>query len=71
MYLGDDQSCDVIDKGEMQIKLNEFVWNMKNVKHVPNLRKNLFSIRQLAKYGYVRTFVGDKWKILRSDDSCL
>ena len=53
MYLGDDQLCDVIDKGEIQIKLNEFVLNLKNVRYVPNLGKNLFSIRQLAKYGYV------------------
>ena len=49
VYLGDDQARDVIVKGEVQIKLNESVWNLKNVRHVPNLRKNLFSIKQVAK----------------------
>ena len=31
--------------------------------HIPNLRKNLISIGQFAKDGYVATFVGDMWKI--------
>jgi len=33
------------------------------VRHVPDLRKNLISIGQLASNGYVTTFTGDKWKI--------
>jgi len=33
------------------------------VRHVPDLRKNLISIGQLASDDYVTTFTGDKWKI--------
>ncbi len=33
------------------------------MRHVPNLKKNLISIGQLASDGYVTTFIGDKWKI--------
>jgi hypothetical protein len=39
VYLGDDQPCDVIGKGEVQIKLNGSVWKLKDVRHIPVLRK--------------------------------
>jgi hypothetical protein len=28
VYLGDDQPCDVVEKGEVQIKLNGSVWKL-------------------------------------------
>ncbi len=63
MYLGDDQACGITGKGDVKIQLNGSVWKLDNVKHVPDLRKNLISIGQLALDGYVTTFTGDKWKI--------
>ncbi len=63
VYLGDDQACDITGKGDMKIQLNGSVWKLDNVRHIPNLRKNLISIGQLASDGYVMTFTGDKWKI--------
>jgi hypothetical protein len=48
----------------VKIQLNGSVWKLDNVRHLPNLRKNLISIGQLASDGYVMTFMGDKWKIL-------
>ena len=63
VYLGDDPTCDVIGKGEMHIKLKESVWNLDNMRHIPNLRKNLISIGQLVKDGYVTTFTSDTWNI--------
>ena len=34
----------MIGKNEVKIQLNEFIWNLDNVKHAPNWRKNLISI---------------------------
>ena len=59
VYLGDDQACDMVGKGSKQIKLNESVWKLDDVRHVPYLRKNLVSIGQLAKDGYVTTSTGN------------
>ena len=42
-----------------------YIWKLDSVRHVPSLRNNLISIEQLAKDGYVTTFAGDMWKILR------
>lgn len=61
--LGDDQICDIVGKCVVTIKLNEFVWDLKYVRHIPNLRKNLISMRQLANEGYSTTFHYDDWKI--------
>ncbi|XP_022889192.1 uncharacterized protein LOC111404645 [Olea europaea var. sylvestris] len=65
VYLGDDQPCDVVGKGEIQIKLNGSVWKLKDVRHIPNLRKNLISVGQLSNEGYVITFNSDIWKVSR------
>ena len=65
VYLSDDQTCDDTDKGEVQIKLNGFVWNLDDVRHIPNLRKNLIFTGQLVKNGYATTLIGDTWKISR------
>lgn len=47
----------------MKIKLNESVWELKNVRHIPDLTKNLISVGQLASDGYKTIFQGDHWKI--------
>ncbi|GMY32996.1 F-box/RNI-like superfamily protein [Fagus crenata] len=39
VYLGDNQPCDVVGKGEVQIKLNGSVWKLRDVRHIPALRK--------------------------------
>jgi len=63
VHLGDDQACDITGKGDVKIQLNGSVWKLDNVRHVPDLKKNLISIGQLTSDGYVTTFTGDKWKI--------
>ena len=45
------------------IKLNGSDWELKDVKHVPGLRKNLISVGQLAQEVYTIIFQGDNWKI--------
>ena len=44
VYLGDDQPCDIVGKGIVKIKLNGSVWELKDVRHIPDLRKNLISV---------------------------
>lgn len=63
VHLGNDQPCDIIGKGVVKIKLNGSVWELKDVRHIPDLRKNLISVGQLAREGYTTTFHGDDWKV--------
>ena len=46
VYLGNEQSCEIVGKGEVKIKLNGSVWELKNVRHIPDLTKNLISVGQ-------------------------
>ena len=52
MYLGDDQPCSIVGKGIVKIKLKGSVWELKDVRHIPDLRKNLISVGQLEDEGY-------------------
>ena len=63
VYFGDNQPCDVVSKGRVQIKLNGFVWELNDVRHIPDLKKNLISVRHLAIEGYATTFNHDTWKV--------
>ena len=63
VYLGDNQPCGIIGKGVVKIKLNRSVWELKDVRHIPDLRKNLISVGQLASEGYTKIFHGENWKI--------
>jgi hypothetical protein len=45
VYLGDDAPCKIVGMGKVQIKQqNGNQWLLKEVRHVPDLRKNLISI---------------------------
>lgn len=63
VYLGNEQSCEIVGKIEVKIKLNGSVWELKNVRHIPDLTKDLISVGQLASDGYTTVFYGDDWKI--------
>ena len=39
------------------------VWELKDVRHIPDLKKNLILGGQLANEGYTTVFHGDDWKI--------
>jgi hypothetical protein len=42
--LGDDEACKLIGMGKVQIKLkNGNQWLLKEVRHVPDLRRNIIS----------------------------
>ncbi|WVZ02641.1 hypothetical protein V8G54_023447 [Vigna mungo] len=63
VYLSNEQSCEIAGKGVVKIKLNGSVWKLKNVRHIPDLIKNLISVGQLTNDGYTIVFHGDNWKM--------
>ena len=65
VYLGNDQACSIVGRGDVQIAVNGSSWCLKDVRHVPKLRRNLISVGQLAAAGFTSTFTGDLWKVSR------
>ena len=58
VYLSDDEPLEIVGKGDVQLKTaNGTMWKLKNVRHIPDLKKNLISIDQLDDEGSVTTFV--------------
>ena len=54
VYLGEDEPCQIIGMGKVQIKKNNGnQWLLKEVRHVPYLRKNLISIGLFSSEGYI------------------
>jgi len=49
VHLGDDAPCKIVRMGKVKIKKrNGSQWFLKEVRHVPDLRKNLISTGKLA-----------------------
>ncbi|KAJ0097195.1 hypothetical protein Patl1_27299 [Pistacia atlantica] len=52
VFLGNDHVCKVVDIGTIQIKMHDrVVRTPSDVKHIPNLQKNLISLGSLEKNG--------------------
>ena len=66
MYLADGSTLDVVGMGDIRILLpNGSVWLLENVRHIPNLRRNLISVGQLDDEGHAIIFVGGTWKVTK------
>ena len=66
VYLGDDELCDIVRKDDVTVILsNGSTLKLRNVRHVPKLKRNLISIRQLMDGGMKTTFDGDVCKITK------
>ena len=64
--MGDDEPCKIVGMGKVQIKLkNGNQWLLKEVRHVPYLRKNLISTGQLASEGCISIFKDKVWKVTK------
>lgn len=64
VYLGDDEACSIVGKGDVQITQTDgTVLKLKNVRHVPSLTRNLISVGQLSEGGVVTSFTSDAWKM--------
>ena len=66
VYLADGSALDIVDMGDVWILLpNGSIWLLENVWYIPNLKKNLISIRQLDDKGHAILFVGGTWKVTK------
>ena len=66
VQMGNDATCSVIGIGTVKIKMFDGVVRvLNNVKHVPNLRKNLISLRVLDDLGYSYSSNGGIMKITK------
>jgi hypothetical protein len=64
--LGDDEPCKIAGMGKVQINLkNGNQWFLKEVRHVPYLRRNLISIGHLGSEGCISTFTEKAWKVTK------
>eukprot|EP00253_Pinus_taeda_P023450 PITA_23450 len=64
--LGDDKPRKIVGTGIVFIKQhNGNQWLLKEVRHVPDLKKNLISIGQLGGGGCVTTFTDKTWKVTK------
>lgn len=62
----DDEPCDIVGKGEVRINLsNGTVLRLKDVRHVPNLRRSIISVGQFSESGMKTTFTRDSWKVTK------
>jgi len=60
VYLGDDEPCDIVGKGDVMVSIsNGSTLELRNVRHVPKLKRYLISVGQLADGGMKTTFNGD------------
>jgi hypothetical protein len=66
VHLGDDAQCKIVGMGKVKIKQrNGNQWLFKEVRHLPNLRKNVISIGQLEIEGCISIFTDKMWKITK------
>jgi hypothetical protein len=66
VHLGDDAPCKIVGMGKVQIKKkNGNQWLLKEVRHVPDLRKNIISIGQLESEGCISIFIDKAWKVTK------
>ena len=64
--MADGAALDVVGMGDVRILLpNVFVWLLEEVRHIPNLRRNLISVGQLDDERHAILFVGGTWKVTK------
>ena len=67
VQMGNDATCSVIGISTMKIKMfDEVVRVLSNVRHVPDLRRNLISLRVLVNLGHSYSSKGGIMKITKS-----
>jgi hypothetical protein len=66
VHLGDDAPCKIVGMGKVKIKKrNGNQWLLKEVRHVPYLRKNLISTGKLESEGCISIFTDKVWKVTK------
>ena len=65
--IGNNVACDVVGRGTIRIKMHDgIVRTLTNVRHVPDLKKNLISLGILEALGCKYTAEGGVMKVSRS-----
>eukprot|EP00253_Pinus_taeda_P033030 PITA_33030 len=66
VHLGDDKPCKIVGMGKVLVnQQNENQWLLKDVMHIPDLKKNLISTGQLGGEGCMTTFTDKSWKVTK------
>ena len=66
VLLGDDKQCKIVGMGKVQIKLNNGnEWLLKDLRHIPAMKRNLISTGHLGDGGYLSTFGEMWWKVTK------
>ena len=66
VYLADDEPLRIVGKVDVKIKTpNGAEWKLCDVRHIPRLKRNLISVRQLNNSGYTTTFNYNNWKVTK------
>jgi hypothetical protein len=66
VHLGDDAPFKIVGMGMVKIKKrNGNQWLLKEVRHVPDLRKSIISTGQLASEGCISRFTDKTWKVMK------
>ena len=64
--MGDDEPCKIVGNGKVQIKLNNGNdWLLKDVRHIPVMKRNQISTGQLGDSSCLSTFGETWWKITK------
>jgi hypothetical protein len=66
VHLGDNAPCKIVGMGKVKIKeRNRNKWLLKEVVHIPDLRKSLISIGKLESEGCISIFTDKVWKVTK------
>ncbi|PKI33847.1 hypothetical protein CRG98_045765 [Punica granatum] len=66
VYLTDDEPLEIAGKGDVRIKTpNGLVWQLRGVRHIPDLKRNMIFVGQLDDEGYDLSFGSSSWKIIK------
>ena len=66
MFNWGDEPCKIVGKGKVRIKLNNgSEWLLKDVSHIPAMKRNLISTGQLGDSSCLSTFGETWWKITK------
>ncbi|KAK3017333.1 hypothetical protein RJ639_005486 [Escallonia herrerae] len=64
--VGNGYRCSIVGKGKVEIKLsNGGTLVLKDVRHIPELQKNLISVSELDREGYFVAFGEKQWKVTK------
>ena len=72
VLLGNDHECKVFGIGDVKLKMHDYSFRtLKVVRHVPELKRNLISLGELARNGHYFKGEGETLKVTRESLVCM